>query len=88
MTMNIGIGSHVRVKNSVIVYTHPEHKSQPFDIQGLEGVVEAVFFEVQGRPISANYPYRVKFLPRFKAHLGEEELELIEAPIAEASVEK
>ena len=79
--MTIEIGSRVRVKKTVVVYTHPDHKSQPYDIKGMEGVVDAVFFEIQGRPISANYPYRVKFLPRFKAHLGDEELELIETPV-------
>ncbi|MGA7952629.1 MAG: ferredoxin-thioredoxin reductase variable chain [Gloeobacterales cyanobacterium] len=79
--MTIEIGSRVRVKKPVVVYTHPDHKSQPYDIKGMEGVVDAVFFELQGRPISANYPYRVKFLPRFKAHLGDEELELIETPV-------
>jgi Ferredoxin thioredoxin reductase variable alpha chain len=79
--MTIEIGSHVRVKKPVVVYTHPDHKSQPHDIKGMEGVVEAVFLEIQGRPISANYPYRVKFLPRFKAHLGDEELEIVETPV-------
>ncbi|MGL5921746.1 ferredoxin-thioredoxin reductase variable chain, partial [Chroococcidiopsis sp.] len=33
------VGDRVRVKESVIVYHHPEHRNQPFDIKGLEGDV-------------------------------------------------
>ena len=33
------IGDRVRVVTSVIVYHHPQHKKQPFDLQGLEGEI-------------------------------------------------
>ncbi len=71
------IGSAVRVKASVLVYHHPDHRGQAFDIQGLEGQITAVLHEWQGRPISANYPYAVKFSPKFSAHLQASELEVL-----------
>jgi hypothetical protein len=70
------VGSRVRVAASVIVYHHPEHRNQPFDIKGEEGEIIEVMREWQGKPVSANLPYIVKFSKRFKAHLQESELEL------------
>ncbi len=70
------VGDRVRVKESVIIYHHPEHRSQPFDIKGLEGEVIAFADEWQGKPISANLPIYVQFSKKFKAHLRENELEL------------
>ena len=70
-------GDRIRVKESVIVYHHPENRNQPFDIKGLEGEVIGVVTEWQGRPVSANLPIYVKFNKRFKAHLRENELELV-----------
>ncbi len=74
------VGSPVRVKTSVLVYHHPEHRGQAYDIQGLVGHVTAVLHEWQGRPISANYPYAVKFSPKFSAHLQASELEAAPEP--------
>lgn len=71
------IGDRVRVVTSVIVYHHPEHKKQAFDILGMEGEIVDIVKEWQGRPISANLPVLVKFGPKFKAHFREQELELI-----------
>lgn len=71
------IGSQVRVIRSVIVYHHPEHRNQPFDIEGQEGEVTAIVQEWQGRPVSANLPVLVKFSNKFRAHLQESELEII-----------
>ncbi|MBD3883364.1 ferredoxin-thioredoxin reductase variable chain [Phormidium tenue FACHB-886] len=70
-------GDRVRVKESVLIYHHPTHRNQAFDIQGLEGEVEKLVNEHQGRPISANFPILVKFEGKFKAHLRENELELV-----------
>jgi Ferredoxin thioredoxin reductase variable alpha chain len=75
--VTLAVGTRVRVKTSVVVYTHPEHRNQPFDIIGLEGTVAAIVREWQGRPVSANFPYQVKFTPKFKAHLQDFELEPI-----------
>ncbi|NJL85817.1 MAG: ferredoxin--nitrite reductase [Leptolyngbyaceae cyanobacterium SM1_1_3] len=77
------VGDRVRVKTSIIFYTHPLHRSQPFDAQGLEGTVIKILDDWQGRKISPNFPIHVEFLveeskKNFKVHLREDELELIE----------
>jgi len=79
------VGDRVRVKTSVIVYHHPQHRQQPLDIQGMKGSVEAIVTEWQGRPVSANFPIRVKFEKKFKAHLHEDELEWVASAEAEGS---
>ncbi len=71
------VGSRVRVAKSVIVYHHPEHRNQPFDLQGQEGEVVGVLREWQGKPVSANLPFIVKFGPKFKAHFQGQELEAV-----------
>jgi hypothetical protein len=71
------VGDRVRVKTSVIVYTHPDHRSQQFDICGTEGEIDSILKDWQGRTISPNYPCVVKFSPKFRIHLQESELELI-----------
>ncbi len=70
-------GDRVRVTQSVIVYHHPEQRQKPFNIKGMEGEVIEVMKDWQGRPISPNLPILVKFEKKFKAHLREEELEVI-----------
>lgn len=71
------VGDKVRIKESIIVYHHPEHRSQAFDLKGSEGEVIAIVTEWQGRPVSANLPIYVQFSKKFKAHLRENELEVI-----------
>jgi len=71
------VGDRVRVSESVIVYHHPEHRNEAFDIKGLEGEVTAVITNWEGRPVSANYPVYVKFDKKFRAHLQENEIELL-----------
>ncbi|MEH1853558.1 MAG: ferredoxin-thioredoxin reductase variable chain [Nostoc sp.] len=71
------VGDRVRVKDSVVVYHHPEHRNQAFDIKGTEGDVVAIATQWQGRPVSANLPLVVQFSKKFKAHLRENELEVI-----------
>lgn len=71
------VGDRVRVKESVIVYHYPSHRNEPFDIKGYEGEVSAFASEWHGKPISANFPILIKFEGKFKAHLRENELELI-----------
>lgn len=73
------VGDRVRVKESVIVYHYPSQRNQAFDLQGMEGEIVGVLQEWQGRPISANFPLQVKFGDKFKAHLRETELELVES---------
>ncbi|MDF5735968.1 MULTISPECIES: ferredoxin-thioredoxin reductase variable chain [unclassified Nostoc] len=71
------VGDRIRVKDSVVVYHHPEHRNQPFDIKGVEGDVVGIATQWQGRPVSANLPIVVQFSKKFKAHLRENELEVI-----------
>ncbi len=71
------VGDKVRITESIIVYHHPEHRSQAFDLKGSEGEVIAVVTEWQGRPVSANLPIYVQFSKKFKAHLREDELEVV-----------
>ncbi len=78
--MAMQIGDRVRVKTSVVVYHYPEHRNEPFDIQGLEGEVKSVILDWNGRPVSANYPYLVQFDSKFRSHLHETELEVVGQP--------
>ncbi|APB32678.1 ferredoxin thioredoxin reductase alpha [Gloeomargarita lithophora Alchichica-D10] len=71
------VGQTVRVKTSVVVYHHPQHKGKPYDLAGQTGEVVEVIEAWQGRPLTANLPVVVKFDGRFKAHLETEELELV-----------
>lgn len=71
------VGDRIRVKESVTVYHHPEHRSQPFDLKGLEGEIIGFANEWRGQPISANLPIYVQFSKKFKAHLREDELEIL-----------
>ncbi|MGD1699322.1 ferredoxin-thioredoxin reductase variable chain [Dapis sp. BLCC M229] len=71
------VGDRVRVNTSVIVYIHPEHRGQPFDLKEQEGEVIGIVNEWKGRPVSANLPILVQFTKKLKVHLKEEELEII-----------
>ncbi len=71
------VGDRVQVKESVVVYHHPEHRSQAFDIKGTEGEIVAIVTQWQGRPVSANFPFLVQFSKKFKAHLRDFEIESI-----------
>ncbi|HIK33299.1 MAG TPA: ferredoxin-thioredoxin reductase variable chain [Oscillatoriales cyanobacterium M59_W2019_021] len=74
------VGDRVRVIESVIVYHHPEHRNQPFDLKGSDGEIASILEDWQGRPISPNLPVVVKFR-QFKkpltAHFRPEELECL-----------
>lgn len=69
-------GERVRVSQSVVVFTHPEHRGKAFDLQGQEGEVVSVLNEWKGRPISPTLPVVVAF-GRFKAHFRTDELESV-----------
>ncbi|MGF1673092.1 MAG: ferredoxin-thioredoxin reductase variable chain [Rivularia sp. (in: cyanobacteria)] len=71
------VGDRVRVTESVVVYHHPDHRGEAFDIIGLEGEVIAIVTQWKERPVSANFPIQVKFTKKFKAHLRTSELEII-----------
>jgi hypothetical protein len=67
-------GERVRVSQSVVVFTHPEHRGSAFDLQGQEGEVVSVLNEWKGRPISPTLPVIVAF-GRYRAHFRDDELE-------------
>lgn len=71
------IGDRVRINTSVVVYHYPKQKNKPFDLKGMEGEIIKIMTEWQGRPISPNLPVVVQFEKKFKAHLREDELEVI-----------
>ena len=67
-------GDQVKVSASVVVFHHPEHRGQGFDLQGQTGEVKEVLGDWKGRPISPTLPVIVAF-GRFKAHFRSDELE-------------
>lgn len=69
-------GDQVKVSQSVVVYTHPEHRGKAFDLQGQQGEVVQVLNDWKGRPISPTLPVVVAF-GRYKAHFRSDELETI-----------
>jgi Ferredoxin thioredoxin reductase variable alpha chain len=72
------VGDRVRVIESVTMYHLPGERGQPVEIKGQEGVIFKLMTEWQGRPVSANFPWLVKFdNPKFRAHLQEHELEVL-----------
>ncbi|MBF2056715.1 MAG: ferredoxin-thioredoxin reductase variable chain [Cyanobacterium sp. T60_A2020_053] len=73
------VGDQVKVTASVIVYHHPEYKKTAFDIKGMEGELIEIVTNWQGRPVSANLPYLVKFNKKFKAHFREDEISPVSA---------
>ena len=66
-------GDKVKVSSSVVVFHHPQHRGQAFDLQGQEGEVVTVLNDWQGRVISPTLPVIVAF-GKFRAHLRAEEL--------------
>ena len=72
------VGDRIRVIKSVTVYHYPAERGKPFDIEGMEGEVNAIVTQWQGRPVSANFPVQVKFDKKFRAHLREDEIELVQ----------
>ncbi len=66
-------GDQVRVSSSVVIYNHPQHRGEAFDMEGQQGEVFNVLNDWKGRPISPNLPVVVAF-GKFRAHFREDEL--------------
>ncbi len=66
-------GDQVRVSRSVVVYNHPQHRGEAFDMEGQQGEVFNVLNDWKGRPISPTLPVVVAF-GKFRAHFREDEL--------------
>lgn len=73
------VGDRVRVKESITVYHFPKKIHQAVDLKGMEGEIQKLATEYEGRPISANFPLHVKIDAEkpFFTHLREDELEVI-----------
>jgi hypothetical protein len=70
------VGDRVRVNTSVVIYHHPKHRGEAFDILNQEGSIDKIATEWKGRPVSANFPLVVKFdNDKLRAHMREDELE-------------
>ncbi len=78
-TMELPIGTKVRVKAKIEMFHYPNHRNEAFDVSGLEGVVSTYLIDKWGKASTATKPYQVKFEdPKFMAHFDEDELEVIE----------
>ena len=66
-------GDQVKVNQSVVVFNHPQHRGEPFDMVGQEGEIVTVLTEWKGRPISPTLPVIVMF-GKFRAHFRADEL--------------
>lgn len=69
-------GDQVKVSQSVVVYHHPQHRGQAFDLQGQTGEVVTVLNDWKGRVISPTLPVVVAF-GKFRAHFRADELEAV-----------
>ena len=66
-------GDKVVVSANVVVYNHPQHRGEAFDLQGSDGEVVTVLNDWKGKPISPTLPVVVAF-GRYKAHFRADEL--------------
>lgn len=66
-------GDQVTVSRSVVVFHHPGHRGEAFDLQGQQGQVLQVLNDWKGRPISPTLPVLVAF-GKFRAHFRADEL--------------
>ncbi|MDI9405492.1 MAG: ferredoxin-thioredoxin reductase variable chain [Chitinophagaceae bacterium] len=67
-------GDPVKVCQSVVVFHHPQHRGQAFDLLGEQGEVVTVLSDWKGRVISPTLPVVVAF-GKFRAHFRADELE-------------
>jgi predicted secreted protein len=66
-------GDQVRVCSSVVVYNHPQHRGEAFDLEGEQGEVLTELHDWKGRPKSPTQPVVVAF-GKYRAHFREDEL--------------
>jgi len=66
-------GDKVKVSSSVVIFHHPEHRGQAFDLMGQDGEVVSVLNDWKGRPISPTLPVVVAF-GKLRVHLRSDEL--------------
>jgi hypothetical protein len=69
-------GDQVTVSQSVVVFHHPQHRGQAFDLKGQQGEVVTVLNDWKGKVISPTLPVVVAF-GKFRAHFRSDELEQV-----------
>ena len=69
-------GDQVTVSQSVVVFHHPQHRGQAFDLKGQQGEVVTVLNDWKGKVISPTLPVVVAF-GKFRAHFRSDELERV-----------
>ncbi len=69
-------GDQVTVSESVVVFHHPQHRGQAFDLKGQQGEVVQVLNDWKGRTISPTLPVVVAF-GKFRAHFRADELQAV-----------
>lgn len=74
--MSMQPGDQVTVSESVVVFHHPQHRGQAFDLKGQQGEVVQVLNEWKGRTISPTLPVVVAF-GKFRAHFRADELQAV-----------
>jgi hypothetical protein len=70
-------GDQVRVATSVVVYNHPQHRGEAYEMEGQQGEVLSILKDWKGRPISPTLPVVVAF-GKFRAHFRFDELATID----------
>jgi hypothetical protein len=74
--MSMQPGDQVTVSESVVVYHHPQHRGEAFDLKGQQGEVLQVLNDWKGRTISPTLPVVVAF-GKFRAHFRSDELQAV-----------
>ena len=74
--MSMQPGDQVTVSESVVVYHHPQHRGEAFDLKGQQGEVLQVLQDWKGRTISPTLPVVVAF-GKFRAHFRPDELQSV-----------
>lgn len=74
--MTMQPGDQVTVSESVVVYHHPQHRGEAFDLKGQQGEVLQVLNDWKGRTISPTLPVVVAF-GKFRAHFRADELQAV-----------
>lgn len=69
-------GDQVTVSESVVVFHHPQHRGEAFDLKGQQGEVVQVLNDWKGRAISPTLPVVVAF-GKFRAHFRQDELQAL-----------
>jgi hypothetical protein len=59
------------------IYHYPKYRIQPFELMDKEGEVVDILETWKGKSISQNLSVFVKFIPKLKAHVKADKLEVL-----------